>query len=398
MTTVCSALGALAVVSAGLAPNAAAYDVQSKQWYLSVMKADQMWKTSTGKGVKVAVVDTGVNPATPSLKGQVLADEVPEAVAYHATEDYGAHGTTMAEVIAGTGAGGGMKGLAPETKIVPYRIVLEGVPEAERKRTAEAADAVRAAADTDVKIISMSFTGDYIDPELEKSLKYAHSKGKLLFAGVGNDGETKNDIGYPAGYPYVVGVAAADKSGRVGSFSEHGNYVDLAAPGLGIPRWCDTTFRSYCDDGDGTSLATAVASASAALIWSVHPDWTANQVLNVLLDTAGRDWPKDTPSNYLGYGLVRPRVALADKDIDPGAADKDPLSYENGTGVIEESPSASVSASSQPSKNTSGSKASAAESNSEPSEGNTLWVVLGIVAVAVIGGGGYAAMRARRSG
>ena len=63
-------LGALTVVSVGFAPNAAAYDAQTKQWYLKPMKAEQMWKASTGKGVKVAVIDTGVNANTPSLKGR----------------------------------------------------------------------------------------------------------------------------------------------------------------------------------------------------------------------------------------------------------------------------------------------------------------------------------------
>ncbi|GAA3295250.1 hypothetical protein GCM10020295_21940 [Streptomyces cinereospinus] len=126
-----------------------------------------------------------------------------------------------------------------------------------------------------------------------------------MFAGVGNDAETKNLIGYPAAYPYVVGVAASDEEGTVGGFSEHGNYVDLAAPGLNVPTWCDATFRSYCR-GRGTSQATAIASASAALVWSAHPDWTANQVLASLIDTAGRDWARDDPSTYLGYGLIRP--------------------------------------------------------------------------------------------
>jgi subtilisin family serine protease len=69
---VCSALGALTIVSASSAPGAAAADVGSKQWDLGAMQAGDMWKTSTGKGVKVAVIDTGVNPATPSLKTSFL--------------------------------------------------------------------------------------------------------------------------------------------------------------------------------------------------------------------------------------------------------------------------------------------------------------------------------------
>lgn len=396
MTTALSALGALVVLSMGLAPGAAADDVQSQEWYLSAMKADQMWKVSTGRGVKVAVVDTGVNPSTPSLKGQVLVDEVPKAVAYHATKDYTGHGTSMAEIIAGTGAGGGLKGLAPGAKIVPYRIFLKGLSGAEVKKAPSVAAVIRAAADTDAKIISMSFTADISFPEEEAAFKYAYSKGKLLIAGTGNDAQKKNFIGYPAAYPYVVGVAAADKNGKVGNFSEHGYYVDLAAPGLDLPAWCDAKFTSYCEHSEGTSAATAITSASAALIWSAHPDWTANQVLRSLMDTAGRDWPKDKPSVYLGYGLVRPRKVLENSNYNPGPAGADPLAKQNAMDP-EAAPSASASSSSRPSKATTGGGTSAAGSGSK-SDGTTVWAVAGAAAaVLVIGGGAFAVVRSRRS-
>ncbi|MET8410657.1 S8 family serine peptidase [Streptomyces sp. NPDC005195] len=360
------------------------------------MKADEMWKVSTGKGVKVAVVDSGVNAGTSSLKGQVLADEVPKSVSYHVTQDFDGHGTTMAELIAGTGAGGGLKGLAPGAKIVPYRVAYDDLKDAtERKNTPSVAKVIRAAADTDAKIISMSFGGPYIDPDEEAAIKYAQSKGKLMFSSVGNEAETKNFIGYPAAYPFVVGVAASDKTGKVGKFSEHGNYVDLAAPGLDLPIWCDKSFRAYCT-GAGTSAATAITSASAALIWSAHPDWTANQVLGSLMDTAGRDWPKDKPSNYLGYGLVRPRKVLENSGIDPGPAKTDPLSYENGVGVIDASPSATASTASHPPKSNSGERTSAAGSKAESSGGTPWGALAGAAAVLVIGGATFAVVRSRR--
>ncbi|QFZ73911.1 S8 family serine peptidase [Streptomyces fagopyri] len=394
--SVCAALGAVVVVPAGLAPGAAADDVRSKQWYLAPMKASEMWKVSAGEGVKVAVIDSGVNPGTPSLKGQVLVDEVPKAVSYHVTQDYSGHGTSMAELIAGTGAGGGLKGLAPGARIVPYRIVTGDLKsEAERMKTSTSAMAIRAAADSDAKIINMSYGSPASDPDEEAAIKYAHSKGKLLIAGTGNNAEKFNLIGYPAAYPFVVGVAAADKTGKVGKFSEHGNYVDLAAPGLDLPVWCDKSFRSYCT-GAGTSAATAITSASAALVWSAHPDWTANQVLGSLIDTAGRDWPKNKPSNYLGYGLIRPRKVLEDTGIDPGPAKTDPLSYENGAGVTGASPSATAPASSQPPKSTSGDRTSAAGSNTESSGGTPWGALAGVAAVLVIAGGAFAVIRSRR--
>lgn len=403
-----AALGAVLGLSTGMAPLAAADGVgHEKQWYLDDMRAEAMWKVADGKGVKVAVIDSGVNAQTPSLKGQVLADEVTGDVGYHATKDYAGHGTTVAEMIAGTGAGGGLQGIAPGAKILPYRIALTGLDEAESKRAPEDAEAVRAAADSDAKIINMSFGGDYPEPDLKAAIQYAYSKGKLLFASVGNNAKKKNSIGYPAAYPGVVGVAALDESGQVGDFSEHGEYVDLAAPGLDLPFWCDASFTSYCAKGQGTSYASAYASATAALLWSAHPDWTANQVLRVMIDTAARDWPKNTPSNYLGYGVVRASQNLLDGKGTPGAANVDPITNrktatasDSGSSTSDTPPSASASDSSQPTKNASEVPAEAAgsEAKSSSSDSNTLWIVLGAVAaVIVVGGGGFAVMRARRS-
>ncbi|MER6416077.1 S8 family serine peptidase [Streptomyces humidus] len=359
------------------------------------MKADEMWKVSTGKGVKVAVIDSGVNPATSSLKGQVLLDEVPAAVAYGATKDYTGHGTTMAELIVGTGADGDLKGLAPGAKIVPYRIAYDDLKDkAERKKTASSAQAIRAAADSDAKIINMSYGSPGDNAEEEAAINYAQSKGKLMFAAVGNNGENKGEIGYPAAYPYVVGVAASDENGTVAKFSDHGNYVDLASPGLDVPGWCDKTFHSYCTR-KGTSQAAAIASASAALIWSAHPKWTANQVLASLIDTAGRDWAKDNPSTYLGYGLIRPRKVLEKSDFNPGPANTDPLAKENAAGVTgDESASAapSASTSSQPPKN-----AVETSANSSSENDTQLYSILGAVLVAAIGGGVFAVVRRRRA-
>ncbi|WP_243769328.1 S8 family serine peptidase [Streptomyces cyanogenus] len=412
-----AAVGALAVATVGFAPSAVADDVQSKQWYLGPMQAEQMWKVSTGKGVKVAVIDSGVNANTSSLKGQVLTDEVPKSVAYRATDDYGGHGTTMAELIAGTGAGGGLKGLAPGAKIVPYRVKFENLKGGadELNKTPEPAEAIRAAADTDAKIINMSFGAVGPSSKEEEAVEYAASKGKLLIAAVGNDGRKAGDtIGYPAAYSYVIGVASVDKSLTVSKFSSSGNYVDLSAPGQGFPGWCDTNFRSYCDNVNGTSSAAAIASGAAALIWSAHPDWTVNQVTRALIDTAGRTWAKNNPSKYGGYGLIRPRLVLAKQNYDAGPANVDPLRAENGGDLLAKSAASSTSSSSSsspsapsssastpsqaPEKGSTGGTSAAGSSTESSKDDNTLWVVLGAVAaVVVVGGGGVAVARARRA-
>ncbi|MEU2999586.1 S8 family serine peptidase [Streptomyces sp. NPDC006995] len=398
-------LGALAVAASwsvvfvGAAQPAAA-DTQSKQWYLSAMQAEDMWKATTGEGIKVAVVDTGVNPSTPSLKGQVLKGVDATGAPGDETDDYEGHGTTMAELIAGTGKGGGLKGLAPGAKIIPMRIALDEFQEKHRSSIQDGADAIRAAADSDAQIISMSFGSRHTTPQDREAIKYAESKGKLLFASVGNEGHKQNERGYPAAYPQVVGVASADRDGKVSFYSQHAGTVDLASPGSDVPSWCDNSFKSYCDGDGGTSAATAIASASAALIWSLHPDWTANQVLNVLFDTAGRDWEDGVRSEYLGHGLIRPSMNILKGKGDPGAPDISPLTKEKTTGAAESSdPSASTSASPQPAKNgAEGDKAAAVKESNSSEDGVPLGLILGLAAaVAVIGGVAYAVVRRRRT-
>ncbi len=398
-------LGTLAVAASwsvlfvGAAQPAAA-DTQSKQWHLGAMQAEDMWKVTTGEGIKVAVVDTGVNPSTPSLQGQVLKGVDATGAPGDETDDYEGHGTTMAELIAGTGKGGGLKGLAPGAKIIPLRIALDEFQEEHSSSIQDVANAIRAAADSDAQIISMSFGSRHTTPQDREAIKYAQSKGKLLFASVGNEGHKQNERGYPAAYPQVVGVASADRDGKVSFYSQHAGTVDLASPGSDVPSWCDNSFKSYCDGDGGTSAATAIASASAALVWSLHPDWTANQVLNVLFDTAARDWKDGERSEYLGQGLIRPSMNVLKGKGDPGAPDISPLTKEKTTDAAKSSePPSSPSASPQPAKNgAEGEKAAALKESNSSDDGNQLGLILGVAAaVAVLGAVAYAVVRRRKA-
>ncbi|MFJ4824326.1 S8 family serine peptidase [Streptomyces bacillaris] len=402
---VLAAVASWSVVFAGVAQPAAAADVRSKQWYLKALQAEEMWKITTGEGIKVAVIDTGVSPNTPSLKGQVLKGLDATGAQGDEFDDYTGHGTTMAELIAGTGKGGGLRGLAPGAKIIPMRISDTEFQNENSVNAKDAEDAIRAAADSDAQIINMSFASDYSDQDERDAVKYAQSKGKLFFAGVGNNAKEGNKVQYPAAYPQVVGVSSADRSGKVSEFSTNGNSVDIAAPGSDIPRWCNKSLTSYCDGEGGTSAATAIASASAALVWSANPDWTANQVLNVLFDTAGRDWKKGDRSAYLGHGLIRPAMNILKGKGDPGDPDISPLTNERTNGspaspAASEQPS--TSASEQPTRSGRGSEAdetvAAGDSNTSASggDGAPLGLILGgIAGVAVLGGVVFALVRRR---
>ncbi|MGW7413051.1 S8 family serine peptidase [Streptomyces sp. NPDC054863] len=399
MHCVLAAAVAWSIGAAVAAPAAVAADASPDQWYLGPMKAEEMWKVSTGEGIKVAVIDSGVHASTPSLKGQVLPGKrFTMEGSDTQTDDTNGQGTTTAELIAGTGKGGGIRGLAPGAKIIPFKVRSYKHDERHEINEDSLYRAVKAAADSDAKIINISVGSQWpigISKFGEANVfEYAARKGKLLFAGTGDNAEKGNKPQHPAASADVVGVASTGRDGKVTDFSQHGEDVDLAAPGAEIPRWCDAKFQRYCSGG-GFVASTAIASASAALIWSKHPDWTPNQVLRVLYDTASRNWVTGKRDAYRGHGLVRPRDHLLEGKGSPGNPDVE-LSV-HGVDPNPPAPDAPTTPPAKPAKPT-GTPALAASSKDTPDSGPSPLLIGGIAAAAlVLAAGAFALIRRRRA-
>lgn len=288
------------------APGAHADQARNAQWPLQVFKVqDRVWPLSTGKGVVVAVIDSGVRKTHADLVGQLLPEKdfAPRAELL-ATDD--GHGTSMAAIIAGHGHGAGhadgIMGLAPGVKILPIGFNIHAADE-----HTEVAQAIHYAVDNGAKILNMSFGGPF-DNDLDRSaIAYAEAHGVILVAGTGNEGAST--VGSPARYPGVVAVGAATKTGGMWSGSNYGPQTVLAAPGAdivsdGIKSDTDISF------GDGTSCATAYVSAAAALVWSKYPNLTAGQVINRLIKSAANPGSGKLPDPHFGYGILRPDAAL----------------------------------------------------------------------------------------
>ncbi|RNG31119.1 serine protease [Streptomyces botrytidirepellens] len=391
-------LGAVTVSLGCLTSPVAAQDVRSRQWYLDAMKAEDLWRTSTGKGVTVAVIDNKVDDSTPELRGQVLAGKD-----FTETQDSrvrsSSHGTQMAALISGSGRSGGIKGVAPDAKILPLK--TSGLDDhSVDDPTDKWVKAIRYAVSKGARIINMSVRAvgllDGSEEKLQQAIDEANAKGALVFAGMGNDGDIGDGAGYPALLKGVVAVSAVDKSGTAAKFSTHGAQTALAAPGAEIPGRCPTS-GSWCQ-GQGTSQATAITSGSAALIWSAHPKWTANQVLRVMMQTASK--PKgEVPSEYIGYGIIRPAQVLLDGKGDPGPADVNPLfpKYQPGK-ASSASPSSPAKGDAPSGAADADSKtpASSAAGGDDGSDYTLVYTGIGVAAALVIGGGAYALIRWRR--
>ena len=373
-------------------------DTPPRQWYLERMDAEKMWQKATGEGVKIALIDSGVNPSTPSLAGQVLPgwDLRPEGSVRGQTMDRNGQGTSHAELMVGTGEGGGIKGLAPGAKVIPMRIPL--IKHDELPPIVYPVNrGIRRAVDEGAKIISISVTSQWVAAGLDTftnhaDLEYAQSKGVLVFAAAGDNAKDGNKKQYPAAFPEVVGVGALNEDASRWVHTQHGEVPDLAAPGAGLPRWCDATFTRYCTDGAGTAAASALAAASAALIWSLHPDWTSTQVLRVMYDTAGRgeDWAEGTRNIYFGYGSVRPGAHINRGKGTPGPADP-------GMPIDDVAPIAAASPSTANSPKPSAPAAATAQHGTGESGSLLLYFVAASVAV-VISGAAITFYRRRSTG
>lgn len=269
----------------------------ASQWHLPLVKAPAAWDYTLGDGVVAAVLDTGVDAAHPDLAGKL----VPGWNMYDNnadTSDVYGHGTNVAGVIGAAANNGlGVASLAWNAKIMPVRI---SQPDGYAYYST-IANGVIWAADHGARVANISYmvTGS---STVTSAANYFRQKGGLLFASAGNTGAFESTPENPS----IVSVSATTSSDLKASWSSYGNYVDLAAPGAGIL----TTARGggYASVS-GTSFSSPAAAGVAALVFSVNPAFTPDQVETVLKQTAV-DLGTSGWDTYYGYGRVNAHAAI----------------------------------------------------------------------------------------
>ncbi|CEH29842.1 hypothetical protein AM501_18685 [Aneurinibacillus migulanus] len=223
-------------------------------WGIKKMGAPDLWKTTTGNEIKVAVIDTGISRRHPDLRGQVKGgiDFIKGA---GKPSDSRGHGTHVAGTIAALLNGRGVVGMAPRASLYDIRAFYpDGTADL---RTIIAG--INWAVANRMDVINMSFGIEENSPALHAAIKRAAAAGIYLVASAGNNGGA---LEYPARYPEVIAVGAIDKQGKLASFSSRGRGMDVAAPGVNIySTWPGGKYRSL----DGTSMAAAHISGMTAL-------------------------------------------------------------------------------------------------------------------------------------
>ncbi|WP_433826373.1 S8 family peptidase [Actinoplanes sp. CA-015351] len=280
---------------------------RSQQWDFTKMNVANAWQKSTGAGVTVAVIDTGVDANHPDLAANVLSGYDAIANTAGKSTDANGHGTHVAGTIAAvTGNNVGISAIAPDVKILPVK-VLDAKGSGYMSDTAEG---IIWAADNGAQVINMSLGSSAKVAAVTNAISYARSRGVTVVAAAGNSRASGSPTNYPAADEGVIGVAATDSADKVASYSNAGSYVDVAAPGSAILSTYPTALGNAYMNMNGTSMASPHVAAAAALLKAYNSALTPDQIQAALeksavdLGTAGKD-------TDFGYGRIDAAAALA---------------------------------------------------------------------------------------
>jgi subtilisin family serine protease len=301
----------------------------SQQWALAdpaAIGATEAWTQSTGAGVLVAVLDTGVQLDHPDLAANIwtnhaevagngrdddangFVDDVHGANMFDRTGNVGddnGHGTHNAGIIAalqGNGIGG--SGLAPRATILPVKVLDAAMA----GNTDVLAAGIRYAVDRGARIINVSLNSDVAMETVKSAVRYAGEHGAIVVAAAGNNGRNLDLLpSFPAALndPAVLSVTAATAQGALWSLANTGLLsVDIAAPGEHI---ASTTFGSAYGLRTGTSAAAPYVSAALALLSAARPDLSMSALRTTLLESSKRS---DLLSALLGGGRLDVGAAM----------------------------------------------------------------------------------------
>jgi subtilisin family serine protease len=296
---------------------------QAQQWNLRQIGLPAAWAFTTGITIPIAIIDTGIdlNHADLAAKIWTNTDEIPHNAIDDDSNGYvddiwgwnfindstlmleAHHGTHIAGIAgAQTNNAIGVAGVSWQASLMS----LQALRSNGDGSWADVAEAIIYAADNGARILNLSFGGAEPSQTIQDAVTYAREQGCLLVASSGNSNFQPTPVEYPAAFPGVLAVAATTASDGPATFSNRGPEVDIAAPGTEI---FSTGGGNRYMAMSGTSMAAPHVSGLAALVWSVEPTLTADQVANVITSTA-HDVYTSGWDQYTGWGRIDAHAAI----------------------------------------------------------------------------------------
>src|SRR5660398_255575 len=278
------------------------------QWGLAAAEFPGAWDVVTGDpGVVIAVLDTGVVRDVPDLQGRIVH---PYSVEYEtsdwpAWEDIVGHGTRVATVAAAEGDNGvGMAGAAWGVKVMPVHL-----SDADHFALSDELKGIMWALDHGADIINIS-AGSLESSALEQEvMQQVREAGILVVAAAGNGGEA-GPVQYPAAYSEVLAVGATDFDDDRASFSSGGEGLGMMAPGGALVCYGANEVSYFLDRASGTSFAAPLVSGAAALLLSVDPTLSPQELTTILTSSAEDLGPAGWDEDY-GWGQLDAAAAVA---------------------------------------------------------------------------------------
>ena len=294
----------------------------TEEYWFGKLDVKKTWTVTKGAGVTVAVIDSGVVDTVGDLKGQVLPGADFSGRHSDGRSDSGdecdrlgcyGHGTDMSLAIAGTGAGAGFQGVAPAVKILPIKVSARTGDEASADAVARG---IRWAVDHGARVINVSLGHVGSCDSLEgPAVKYAYDHDVIVVAGAGNDGAAA--VGSPANCPGALAVSASNggpEHGAISIWSKSNYGPEIAFTGIGVDMPQELLSGVKVLHANGTSQATAMTSASLALIRAHFPSMSAQEVVARAIwsvhNGAGVGVIGHRINNKIGYGEILPYYAV----------------------------------------------------------------------------------------
>jgi thermitase len=292
------------------------------QWGMTKIQAPKAWDITTGstinEAIKIAILDTGADQDHVDLAGKIVDNK--NFTSSSTVDDLYGHGTHVAGIAAAaTNNGIGVAGVGYDCTIMNVKVL----DDTGSGYYSWIASGIIYAADNGAKVISMSLGGSSSSSTLQSAVDYAWSKGVVIVAAAGNNGNTARV--YPGYYTNVIAVAATNQNDVKASWSSYGSWVDVAAPGVSIfstvPNHSNYLqqqgYFSY-DYGSlsGTSMATPFVAGLAGLVWAT-PYGTSNTSVRSRIESTAD--PVTGTGTYWQYGRINAYKAVAPPDTTPPA-------------------------------------------------------------------------------